>query len=378
MQVSLSQINAFRECEQKYAYRYVEQLEPIQAATPLELGIALHAYLASYYQAVKDGVDAASAHASARTATGDAWQATLTELAEVTAMLGADDAADDFANLAQLLPHLIERYFVTHGLDDAQQQEILLVEQPVVVPVTGLDVSKGVIDLVTRDRASGKTLIWEHKSHKSIPSTGYRLRDLQTTLYTFKLRETFNIRVDAVQWNYLRTVVPPAPARNKNDAPGKRLSRAKIDTTAVVYMQAINETGEDPADYRDILIGLANAERDRWFPRFRHALVAQEDILLRDYTLTTERIVFRRRAWAEGNEQPVRTLSRACDYCAYRYLCDAVIMGGDADELIGLRYTRRPQRSSDPHDPIDANLPTLPVSAGSVGSGDERIPLWLP
>jgi len=137
--------------------------------------------------------------------------------------------------------------------------------------------SRSVIDLIMREKESGLICLWEHKSTKNVPDSGLRLRDLQTLLYATVAKRKYNLDVDKVVWNYLRTKLPMQPHQNKPDKYGvAAMSKAVgIDTTWEIYQQALVDAGLDPEDYQDVRSRLYNAEYDKYYPRYEHVIVAR-------------------------------------------------------------------------------------------------------
>lgn len=341
--VSYSAINTYWDCEQAYFYRYVKGYRRRDKLPRLERGSMLHLYLETYYKALKNGVQAAEAHATARQTMTDEYGPVLQEYAAIC--YGVDDEKNAlmFVNMGEAAERIVDRYHLIRGEDDAQRYDVLLVEHKATVSLSPSIVNNGVLDLVTRDRSNGRAALWEHKTVESIPDQDRRLRDLQTMLYSRIGELTQDIQIDEIVWNYLRTKEPTVPRKLVKGG----LSRDKsLDTTWQAYIAACYEHGYDPEDYQEERERLLRAEWDHFFPRKHMVVAAQESVLLRDFITAAQRIEEREWQWATGREIPIRSVGYRCDRCEYEQACMAVILNGDDTDVLGMRYTSREQRKA--------------------------------
>lgn len=232
---------------------------------------------------------------------------------------------------------ITRRYYKIRGEVDAERFDILFVEEPLTIPLSRHIQSNGRLDLVTQDRERGIVLIWEHKSTQNVPSTAYRLRDLQTALYARKLEEMgLCPPIDCVMWNYILTKEPTEPERLKS---GELTQRANLDSDWETYSEAIKHYRLDPSDYEIVRMRLRGRELSHYFPRFEQPIVSETDVLFRDYYRTARDIRRSRKAWEEGTREPVRNLSLRCDWCEMAPLCNAALLAGDDQDIRELRYT---------------------------------------
>lgn len=322
LEVSYSQVGSFRECQTKWKYQYVDRLKPRLGKPALSLGSAIHTYLEIYYKSLRSrdahkwGLEAIEAehgeecriYASASMAVGD------TEIAE------------EYMTLVDRARAICTRYYETRGKGDKKRYEVILCEAKITFPLTDGVVTPIRIDLVTSD-VGGRIALWEHKSTKSIPREGRRLRDLQTTLYKAILEEALHIKPDYVVWNYLRTKTPTEPKLLQSG----QLSRANLDTTWWAYVEACKKHGLNTAHYHDCMQKLEGAEERDFFPRAEMPLVQDENILLRDMIASAKHIK-RQRGHLENdpNYPIVRSVDFKCDWCPYARLCEAVITGSES------------------------------------------------
>lgn len=344
--VSLTAVNTFLECEKRYDYRYRQRLEPLNKRPEPIVGQIAHYYLERYYSLLRDHVPAASVR-EADVCSETAWRQTvnkyepeLLSYRQAAWMMGDLDAAEAWDHALENTHRLIVNYHRYRGRADARRWEVLYVEQPVAVEVFNGIVSRGVVDLVVRDRFSGRIGLVEHKTTGTIPDDGVRLRDLQTPMYGRMLELQEGVRIDEVVWNYMRTKTPTRPKVNKDGS----LSRAQIDTTRREYLTAIQAQGLKWRDYRDMLRKLGDKARRDFFPRISRVIVADVDELIDNYRRGVAQLNNRVEEWETFGSQPIRNLSRGCQFCEFSRLCDAALVSGDESDVIRTHYTRKGKR----------------------------------
>ena len=336
--VSLSAVQAFRRCQTQYHYRYVERLKRKDKAPAPELGIILHDYLACYYKWLQADVPAIEAHQTGLLKISADYMPEIKRFARVAERVGQHDLAAELLEIPGKASRIAERYYLARGQFDAERYEIIYVEQELRWQIRKSLRSDGRLDLVTQDRETGRVHLWDHKSTANVPDEGYRMRDLQTLLYAEKLaRESpADIEIDCVLWNYIRTKEPTVPEQLKA---GGLTRRADLDSTLEVYSAEVTRLGLNPMDYDEQWQRLAGRELSVFFPRIEQVIVAQADVLLRDYINTAREIRRYRKAWADGIVEPVRNLSMDCTWCEFATLCNAVILGGDESDIREMRFT---------------------------------------
>lgn len=336
--VSLSAVSAYRTCQQLYYYRHVERIRRRDKAAAPELGIILHDYLALYYQGLQVKHNAQVAHGEARQAIIAKYRPETTRMASLVRQAGDDEGAKRLYDIPDKAARIADRYFAARGIQDADEQEILLVEEYLTLPMfRGRAVSNGRLDMITRSRSDGMTYLWEHKSTTDIPDSGYRMRDLQTPLYRRKIeRLKIAPAIDSVMWNYLKTKEPTPPRHLKN---GTLTKDKHLDSTWEVYSAEIKRLKLDPTDYLDVRRRLEGRETSIFFPRFNQPILSDTDVLYRDFLQSVKDIAKSRRDWAEGVSEPVRNLGLSCNWCEMAMLCNAAILTGDDSDVKHMRYT---------------------------------------
>lgn len=335
-QVSLSAVQAFQRCEQRYSYQYRERLRQRVRDVAPQRGIILHEYLSAYYGYIDAGPE--MAHTNALHDITDRWSGRVSQAAQAAFLLGEERTAQQYQELMPAVERIATRYHNTRGRDDAERYTVVLNEERIRTQINPHVVSESVIDLVLHERDwPERTFVVEHKSTGNVPPPSVRTRDLQTLLYAEVLHRERGIRIDGVLWNYLSTKEPTIPEPLKT---GGLTRRKDIDTTWDIYATAVRDAGYDPAAYADMRERLDGRELTRFFPRYEAVIVADPAVLLRDYEARAVQMDNTVSAWERGYSVPIRTLSHDCDYCPYFRLCEAELTGGDSDDLKRMWFTQ--------------------------------------
>jgi hypothetical protein len=163
--------------------------------------------------------------------------------------------------------------------------------------------------------------LMENKSHKTIPGDDYRFLDIQTTKYVYGLIQ-LGYPIIGVLWNYLCTIEPKKPKLvGHREKDGPRLSKARIRTDVLTFVEALHEYGLDPQQYRDDIVRL---KRHNTF--FRRERVPRPAGVMK--RLMQETIVVADEI--ERGYKPIRTIERGCEnFCPYLNLCMTSLYGGD-------------------------------------------------
>lgn len=244
MDLSYSQIKTWKTCRQKWYYKYVEGLEPIQRIQKVEVGKYGHHLLEAYYK----GEDI-------QQASEEYWLEQTKDMFQ--------EEMDEYIGVREQAENMVERYLKHY---DSNEWKVLAVEEPFRVNIpnpTGgesEDYLRGIIDLVVEDEM-GEIWLVDHK-FTSIDLLKYEdnlVLDEQANYYLWALRELLQMDgISGIMFNLLRTKEPSVPRVLKNGG----LSKAKnIDTTYEVYLQAIKDNELDPADYQDILEHIQQTEK---------------------------------------------------------------------------------------------------------------------
>lgn len=332
--LSYSAATSWRDCEQRYWYRYVDKLRAKTRSAPLSLGNWLHSYLERYYKAIRREVDAPTAHGFALDKTKEQYTIELNQLSGIARALGQEGLAEELSNLSVQAVDIAERYYTHRGQGDSERYEILLVEENLSMAADEGVRTQAVIDLVVRDRDRGVLQMWDHKTTKKVPDAGSHVLDMQQVLYAAMLHEMRGIEVGELSWNYLRTTLPTEPPELK----GGGLSKARnLDTDAPTFLAAIGKYDLDIEDYSEVLSRLGGRALSVYFPR--HYLPFNTDserIILGDFVHTAHAI---QRAKSIESYRPVRNVGRGCDWCDFRKVCEAAVTGSDTVDIIARNFS---------------------------------------
>jgi hypothetical protein len=130
-------------------------------------------------------------------------------------------------------------------------------------------------------------------------------------------------------WNYLLTVEPKKPKLLKD---GSRLSKAKINTDAITFLEAIREYGLDLEDYKRDIIRLRDHAQF-----FRRDRVPKPEIVTKQ--LVKEAIIVADEI--ERGFEPVRSIDRSCEmFCPYLQPCLISLTGGDEASILKSNYQK--------------------------------------
>lgn len=361
--VSYSAVNTWRDCPKSYEYQYLIGLRPRVEPRPFALGSLLHTYLEHFYKSLKAGKNPAEAYlAGVEAVHGERDK--IAGYIETARVAGQEEIAKELSEIIPMTLRIANRYHQTRGMEDARLYDVLAVEQRIEYPLLtdGDDtvITPAVIDLIVRNRETRQLEMWDHKSAGQIPKDGTRLRDLQLLLYSVILMEKYNLQIDKVVWNYLRTSEPTAPKLLQNGT----LSRAKSsDSSALVYLEAIREHGFSPNDYADMLEYYADRERTVFFPRHSQPVMLQsEQILLGDMVYSAEQMIAAQKEFAQTGQfkGAVRNVGFRCNFCKFAPLCTAAITGGDEDSIANRLFIKRQEKKEEikdlPYSPTAPNI----------------------
>ncbi|QOP64416.1 Cas4 family exonuclease [Gordonia phage Orla] len=319
--VTNSLIKSFKGCQQATKYKHVERLGPkLNTAKPLTRGTWFHAMLEAYYL----GRSVTDVHKQ--------------EMAKYNKLF--DEEKEALGDLPREMARLFKGYRWHYRDDTSWKVHDAEIKLEAELP-SGLQ-AQGKADMIVEDDY-GLWLV-DHKTHNSLPRTEFRLLDPQSKLYIWMARQC-DIPVLGFIWNY---VVPKAPQPlkfNLNGDLSKKQPQVMDYPTALRSAQE-HDAMEDPG-VQAILGDLEHRRYDRdvvqTSPVFRRDTLEFSDTtierMIADIDHTAQRYVAFREALAKDPEAIVeRSISRGCDWCAYRTLCIAELNDADADGVRRREY----------------------------------------
>ena len=311
--VSNSKVKSWRHCRQQHWYRYVENLTDISPPRPLIRGKVIHEMIEAWLE-----------HR-------DPWVIHTEMVAKYYKLFKEEQ--EQYGDLPAVIKDIMTGYFKWYKNDPFK-----------IVPLKGKQAEhyfnlsltpsiniQGYIDAAGKTRDKRFWLI-EHKSHKTIPSEGFRYRDIQSAIYCWVLPLIGFPKPDGVMWNFIREKSPTVPHLLKNG----ELSRAKsIDTTWDTYKAEIKLQGLKIKDYEDMQLILAGKETDF----FSRLFLPTNDTIIN--TLIGELRSSAREIKRKGHRSREKTVGMHCDWCEFRDLCKAELMGLDTDYIRKTKFKER-------------------------------------
>jgi len=313
--ITHSLLKTFLRCPREALYKYVELLTPRQKySQPLERGTWFHALLEAKYKEMAD-----------------------LETPGVVAV--HQDMSADFADLMDEekeklgdLPHEMRRLFNSYQWYYRKDESWTVheVEMKVEAEMPNGMQYQGKIDMLIEDEFG----LWavDHKTHKQLPSMEYRYRDKQSILYIWALRAC-GIPVTGFIWNY---VVPKAPEPLKFKVRGGLYARQPL-TDYPTALRGIKQLGLDPTSDPEVLSILKQLKTVRYHPDkvqispvFRRDRLEKHDDMIQrtvdEASHTADR--FHDYLW-ENKDAVERVNDRSCDWCSFRHICTAELIGSN-------------------------------------------------
>jgi len=333
-----SMLKAYLQCPKLGQYKYAERLKPkllTRRDQPLRRGTWVHELLQAYYE-------------------GNDWRAVHTANTRKFEKL-MDIEKEELGDLPTECLRLFKSYLWHYGAnkdDPFHGWEVLGAETTfeAVWPDSedGLDIYRCRVDLLVRDRYG--LMIWDHKTHKTLPGHTFRTLDAASPLYIWAARESgYDVR--GFGWNYIRTKVPTEPKLVYVGTKRERLSEAAIDTDYPTYVKAIRRLGLD-IKAEPQFSKAKELYRQRWKPDspqtsqfFQREILEKDDEMIARVIATAMRTRDRMHADFDDYDVTERAMGRHCDWCTFNRLCTTEMFGGMGDHI-----RRRDFRVGDPLD----------------------------
>lgn len=315
-----SMLKAFRRCPKQAGYKYYERLKPRVIGTPLKRGSWLHLLLEEKMN-------------------GGDWLALHKKLTLQFAEL-LDEERDYYGDLPGDCLRLMRSYEWHYQYDP---WKVLETEYTLETEFPDGTLYRGKIDALIENQFG----LWivDHKTHKRLPDTTFRLLDGQSALYLWAALR-MRIPVQGFIWNYIRTSPPSIPQMTKMG----RLSRRRIDTDYPTYvgeLQRLKKAGELKITSEHI--ARANYLKTHQYrpgqPQlssfFRRDVLEKKPAMLRRVAMENLHTSKRMHGYDYTNTDAVeRVVDRSCTFsCSYTDICTIELMGGDSRYLRKQNYT---------------------------------------
>lgn len=327
--VTHSLLKTFLKCPREALYKYHDLLKPrLKDSQPLERGSWFHDLLEHYYLARLEGGTPEG------TPTPAERQSKLS--ADYSELL--DEEQEKLGDLPVEMRRLFNGYLWHYRKDESWK--IHEVEMKVEAELPNGMQYQGKIDMLIEDEWG----LWcvDHKTHKVLPGADYRYRDKQSILYIWALRQC-GIPVQGFIWNY---VVPKAPSPLKFKVRGGLYAKQPL-TDYPTALRGIKAAGLDPnePELKEILTRLKNVryhpDEIQASPVFRRDRLEKHDDMIDrtvlEATHTAQR--FADYSWDE-RDTVERVNDRSCNWCSYRFICTAELIGANADNVARQMYKK--------------------------------------
>ena len=333
-----SMIKTMMRCPKQTQYKYAERLKQRFVTTrdkPLRRGVWFHELLEEYYA-------------------GRSWKERHLLLTDRFNHL-MDSEQMDLGDLPTEMYALMKAYLWHYGADkdnpmhgwDVEATELTL-ECPWPDSPDGNDIYRCRVDVLFHDEWGW--WIGDHKTHKNLPDTTFRLLDAASPLYTWCARQN-GYPVDGFVWNYIVTKPPTKPKLAYAGTSRERLSEQAIVTDYPTMLRGLRTLGLDPKDF---LPQLRSLHAQRWkygepqtSPFFRRDVLEKDDATMAQVVAAAMRTRDRMHGYGwEDLSSVERAPDRSCSFmCGYTDLCTTELFGGDA-----LTLRRKQFRTGDPLD----------------------------
>jgi putative RecB family exonuclease len=167
--LSYSQINTYMTCSLRYKFQYIDAIPATFTSAALAFGSGIHEAVAAFYQTRLEGEELREDHML------DVYRNAWSKFANVKFFNG-----DNQESLAVKAKELISAFCASAN----PNTQILGVEEFFELPLGGLPIFQGYIDLIEQD-ANGRVTIVDMKTSAKKPSNSNVDDNLQLTAYSF-------------------------------------------------------------------------------------------------------------------------------------------------------------------------------------------------
>ncbi|MBI3565780.1 MAG: PD-(D/E)XK nuclease family protein [Elusimicrobia bacterium] len=244
---SPSKLDVFKECPQRYQFRYVDKISRKRKTPETVVGVAVHAAFEELYGLVSGGKTPSLAEVQALydDALNEEWD-------ETVVVRDPRFARDDWKNVGA---QCVELYYKAHH--PFTEDRTVAVEKRVGFPlvVDGREYRiEGFVDRLSL-APDGTFVIHDYKTAKSLPNQEHADADWQLALYEIAVRREWpDAKGVRLQWHYVRHGKTLTSARDE-------AARARLLEDVVATVRAIKRADEFPpkkgplcdwCEYRDL------------------------------------------------------------------------------------------------------------------------------
>jgi hypothetical protein len=316
MRLSNSRLKTYRRCPKQYEFKYVMGLKTRREDLPRKRGSWLHELLMTHY----DGEDWKYRHQILTAKFMEMFEEEREELGDLPAEC-----------------HRIMVSYLQHWARHDRGLRVVDSELDELMTLPNGDEFNFIIDLIVEE-SDGGLWLWDHKTVGNFMDAEFMLIDAQLARYFWAAERMGYTPLRGIVFNELSTRVPTVPKFLK--ASGRLEMRKNIRCDVYTYYREILQRDLDPRTYASFLKMLMR-QSDQWFRRTK----LPKDKPLTDRVLAEMMMTAREiKAAVDLNEFP-RTPDRSCTWgCDFLHPCMIQLQGGEIDQVLKLRYTKRGDR----------------------------------
>ena len=334
--VSVSQIQTYLSCRNKWKYNYIDNLTPRIERSYLTIGKLCHkgmqAVMQMLWRLPSSTLDQLTQHGlEAIYNMGEEYMGNTPmldeEIPEFQQM--RTDAASIFEQaLREFNPLKYEVVTVVKN-----KQEIPALELHFRVPCTPSKGLHGYIDAILRDKETGFVWCTDYKFRKSLAPDDDEMFNIQNAVYAYACKK-MGIEITGTKtWQHLNT-----PAADPQVLKTGAISRAKIKTTWEHYAEFCRQNGENPDNYaEEMQEKLADIEWYRETHEYRNEETVHE--IWNACIIPVTKDLCRSRGKNAVNYRSLYPWN--CKMCQYQSLCQAELRGYDVQAIKDREYTKR-------------------------------------
>jgi hypothetical protein len=309
-----SMLKTYRNCPKQAQYKYAQRLKPKRQGAALKRGVWMHELL----EIKHNGGDWREHHRRLSAKFYDLF----------------DEEREFYGDLPKIILRMMESYEWHYAHDD-----LIIHETEVTLEAVMPDgrVGRGKVDAIAETH-DGIYLV-DHKTHGRLPTLGFRLLDAQKAFYIW-LAWKNKIPVKGFIWNYVKWKLPATPRLVYQNTNSPRLSKTLGETDYLTYTAALKQFREENPRFK---ITKEHVEYQRMLKSVQYD--PQNPVLTSPFferrTLPGDidmvKQIMREALHTSGKMHEYdftapnveRVPGNQCDWCDYKDLCQAELMGGN-------------------------------------------------
>lgn len=331
--VTNSLLKTFQRCPRQAMYKYHDSLIPRSMGKALRRGTWFHELMDVFYTMGGYSDD-----------TMDAVRQRHRELKSEFDKL-MDEEKDALGDLPRELWRLLIAYLWHYRKD--QMWEVIQSEIKLEGELPNGITIQGKADILIEDEF-GVGLV-DHKTHKIIPSLIERILDRQSILYLWLATENGYGDVSRFTWNYVKTEAPPKVRFTKGTKNfPSRMVKNQAETDYWTALKSIQREHPEQLSSPEVTAYLNVLKGKRYDPRLG---VQTSPFFIRDSMDKDTAMITRALAETmhtaerfmdypfEDRDAVERVRDRSCNWCSFRNLCTAELIGGNGENVKRQEFT---------------------------------------